>query len=75
MIRCATGGAYTAIRIAAVPRSISERILDLFKVRAARSRSAATLRSGRLYFRNEMCLAPCFAGCTKEEYTWKYSGS
>ena len=65
-----TGGAYYgpfASRRSA--QAFAERILDLFKVRRCqiRIRRDPTF-PGCLYSEMKMCLAPCFAGCTKEEY-------
>jgi excinuclease ABC subunit C len=64
------GGAYYgpfASRRSAL--AFSERILDLFKVRRCqiKIRRDPTF-PGCLYSEMKMCLAPCFAGCTKEEY-------
>jgi excinuclease ABC subunit C len=65
-----TGGAYYgpfASRRSA--EAFAERILDLFKVRRCqiKIRRDPTF-PGCLYSEMKMCLAPCFAGCTKEEY-------
>lgn len=65
-----TGSAYYgpfASRRAA--QEFSGRILDLFKVRRCqiKIRRDPTF-PGCLYSEMKMCLAPCFAGCTKEEY-------
>jgi excinuclease UvrABC nuclease subunit len=65
-----TGGAYYgpfASRRGAL--AFSERILDLFKVRRCqiKIRRDPTF-PGCLYSEMKMCLAPCFAGCSKEEY-------
>ena len=65
-----TGGAYYgpfASRRSA--QAFGERILDLFKVRRCqiKIRRDPTF-PGCLYSEMKMCLAPCFAGCTKEEY-------
>jgi excinuclease ABC subunit C len=65
-----TGGAYYgpfASRRAA--QAFAERALDLFKVRRCqiKIRRDPTF-PGCLYSEMKMCLAPCFAGCTKEEY-------
>jgi excinuclease UvrABC nuclease subunit len=65
-----TGGAYYgpfASRRSA--QAFAERILDLFKVRRCqiKIRRDPTF-PGCLYSEMKMCLAPCFAGCTKEEY-------
>jgi excinuclease ABC subunit C len=64
------GGAYYgpfASRRSAL--AFSERILDLFKVRRCqiKIRRDPTF-PGCLYSEMKMCLAPCFAGCSKEEY-------
>jgi excinuclease UvrABC nuclease subunit len=49
--------------------AFSERVLDLFKVRRCqiKIRREPTF-PGCLYSEMKMCLAPCFAGCSKEEY-------
>lgn len=64
------GGAYYgpfASRRSAL--AFSDRILDLFKVRRCqiKIRRDPTF-PGCLYSEMKMCLAPCFAGCSKEEY-------
>ena len=47
----------------------AERVLDLFKVRRCqiKIRRDPTF-PGCIYSEMKMCLAPCFAGCSKEEY-------
>jgi excinuclease ABC subunit C len=65
-----SGGAYYGpfpSRRAAL--AFAERVLDLFKVRRCqiKIRRDPTF-PGCLYSEMKMCLAPCFAGCTKEEY-------
>jgi len=47
----------------------AERVLDFFKVRRCqiKIRRDPTF-PGCIYSEMKMCLAPCFAGCTKEEY-------
>lgn len=47
----------------------SEKVLDFFKVRRCqiKIRRDPTF-PGCIYSEMKMCLAPCFAGCTKEEY-------
>ncbi len=65
-----TGGAYYgpfASRKAA--DAFAEKFLDLFKVRRCqiKIRRDPTF-PGCIYSEMKMCLAPCFAGCTKEEY-------
>jgi excinuclease ABC subunit C len=49
--------------------ALAERILDFFKVRRCqiKIRRDPTF-PGCLYSEMKMCLAPCFAGCSKEEY-------
>lgn len=49
--------------------AFAERILDFFKVRRCqiKIRRDPTF-PGCLYSEMKMCLAPCFAGCSKEEY-------
>jgi excinuclease ABC subunit C len=49
--------------------AFAERVLDFFKVRRCqiKIRRDPTF-PGCLYSEMKMCLAPCFAGCTKEEY-------
>lgn len=47
----------------------AERVLDLFKVRRCQIKIRRDPAfPGCLYSEMKMCLAPCFAGCTKEEY-------
>ena len=64
------GGAYYgpfASRRSAL--AFSERILDLFKVRRCQIKIRRDPAfPGCLYSEMKMCLAPCFAGCTKEDY-------
>ena len=65
-----TGGVYYgpfASRRSAL--AFSERVLDLFKVRRCqiKIRRDPTF-PGCIYSEMKMCLAPCFAGCSKEEY-------
>ncbi|HUE44183.1 MAG TPA: hypothetical protein VMP12_11480 [Candidatus Sulfotelmatobacter sp.] len=49
--------------------AFAERVLDFFKVRRCqiKIRRDPTF-PGCLYSEMKMCLAPCFAGCSKEEY-------
>jgi excinuclease ABC subunit C len=49
--------------------AFSERVLDFFKVRRCqiKIRRDPTF-PGCLYSEMKMCLAPCFAGCSKQEY-------
>lgn len=59
-------GPFASRRIA---ENFSSRFLDLFKVRRCqiKIRRDPTF-PGCIYSEMKMCLAPCFAGCTKEEY-------
>ena len=47
----------------------AERVLDFFKVRRCQIKiHRDPAFPGCIYSEMKMCLAPCFAGCTKEEY-------
>ena len=47
----------------------AERVLDLFKVRRCQIKIRRDPEfPGCIYSEMKMCLAPCFAGCSKEEY-------
>ncbi|HKF52936.1 MAG TPA: UvrB/UvrC motif-containing protein, partial [Candidatus Acidoferrales bacterium] len=49
--------------------SFSGRFLDLFKIRRCQIKIRRDPNfPGCIYSEMKMCLAPCFAGCTKEEY-------
>jgi excinuclease ABC subunit C len=49
--------------------AFSERVLDLFKVRRCQIKIRRDPSfPGCIYSEMKMCLAPCFAGCSKEEY-------
>jgi excinuclease ABC subunit C len=49
--------------------AFAERVLDLFKVRRCQIKIRRDPAfPGCIYSEMKMCLAPCFAGCTKEEY-------
>jgi excinuclease UvrABC nuclease subunit len=49
--------------------AFAERVLDLFKVRRCQIKIRRDPQfPGCLYSEMKMCLAPCFAGCTQEEY-------
>jgi excinuclease ABC subunit C len=65
-----TGGAYYgpfASRRGA--QAFAEKMLDFFKVRRCQIKIRRDpVFPGCLYSEMKMCLAPCFAGCTKEEY-------
>jgi excinuclease ABC subunit C len=59
-------GPFASRRLA---EAFAEKMLDFFKVRRCqiKIRRDPTF-PGCLYSEMKMCLAPCFAGCTKEEY-------
>jgi excinuclease ABC subunit C len=49
--------------------AFAERVLDLFKVRRCQIKIRRDPQfPGCIYSEMKMCLAPCFAGCTKEDY-------
>jgi len=49
--------------------AFAERVLDLFRVRRCQIKIRRDPSfPGCIYSEMKMCLAPCFAGCTKEEY-------
>ena len=49
--------------------AFAERVLDLFKVRRCQIKIRRDPAfPGCIYSEMKMCLAPCFAGCTEEEY-------
>jgi excinuclease UvrABC nuclease subunit len=49
--------------------AFAERVLDFFKVRRCQIKIRRDPAfPGCIYSEMKMCLAPCFAGCTKEEY-------
>ncbi len=49
--------------------AFAERVLDLFKVRRCQIKIRRDPSfPGCIYSEMKMCLAPCFAGCTKDEY-------
>ena len=49
--------------------AFAERVLDLFKVRRCQIKIRRDPQfPGCIYSEMKMCLAPCFAGCSKEEY-------
>lgn len=50
-------------------QAFAEKMLDFFKVRRCQIKIRRDpTYPGCLYSEMKMCLAPCFAGCTKEEY-------
>ncbi|HEX8880760.1 MAG TPA: hypothetical protein VF749_12055 [Candidatus Acidoferrum sp.] len=67
--RPAGGSYYGPFRSRRAAEEFAERVLDFFKVRRCqiKIRRDPTF-PGCIYSEMKMCLAPCFAGCTKEEY-------
>ena len=65
----ASGSYYGPFPSRRAAEAFAERVLDLFKVRRCqiKIRRDPTF-PGCIYSEMKMCLAPCFAGCTKEEY-------
>jgi excinuclease ABC subunit C len=65
----ASGAYYGPFASRRSAEAFAERALDLFKVRRCqiKIRRDPTF-PGCIYSEMKMCLAPCFAGCTKEEY-------
>jgi excinuclease UvrABC nuclease subunit len=65
-----TGGAYYGpFPSRKFAQAFAERVLDLFKVRRCQIKIRRDPAfPGCLYSEMKMCLAPCFAGCSKEEY-------
>src|ERR1700676_2051055 len=65
-----TGGSYYgpfASRRSA--QAFAERMLDFFKVRRCQIKIRRDPEfPGCIYSEMKMCLAPCFAGCTQQEY-------
>ena len=56
-------------------QAFAERALDFFKVRRCQIKIRRDPAfPGCLYSEMKMCLAPCFAGCTKEEYDAEVNG-
>lgn len=65
----ASGVYYGPFRSRRSAEAFAEKMLDLFKVRRCQIRIRRDPSfPGCLYSEMKMCLAPCFAGCTKEEY-------
>ncbi len=59
-------GPFASRRIA---ESFAEGFLELFKIRRCQIKIRRDVTfPGCIYSEMKMCLAPCFAGCTKEEY-------
>ena len=65
----ASGSYYGPFPSRRAAEGFAERVLDFFKVRRCqiKIRRDPTF-PGCIYSEMKMCLAPCFAGCTKEEY-------
>src|SRR5437764_13449763 len=65
----ASGSYYGPFPSRRAAEAFAERMLDLFKVRRCqiKIRRDPTF-PGCIYSEMKMCLAPCFAGCTKEVY-------
>jgi excinuclease ABC subunit C len=65
-----TGGAYYGpFPSRKSAEAFAERVLDFFKVRRCQIKIRRDPSfPGCIYSEMKMCLAPCFAGCTKEEY-------
>jgi excinuclease ABC subunit C len=65
-----TGGAYYGpFPSRRSAQAFAERVLDLFKVRRCQIKIRRDPAfPGCIYSEMKMCLAPCFAGCSKEEY-------
>lgn len=52
--------------------AFAERVLDLFKVRRCQIKIRRDPEfPGCIYSEMKMCLAPCFSGCSKEEYDFE----
>ena len=64
-----SGAYYGPFRSRRSAEAFAEKMLDFFKVRRCqiKIRRDPTF-PGCIYSEMKMCLAPCFAGCTKEEY-------
>jgi excinuclease ABC subunit C len=65
-----TAGAYYGpFRSRKSAEAFAERVLDFFKVRRCQIKIRRDPSfPGCMYSEMKMCLAPCFAGCSKEEY-------
>ena len=67
--RPAGGCYYGPFRSRRAAEEFAERVLDFFKVRRCQIKIRRDPAfPGCIYSEMKMCLAPCFAGCTKEEY-------
>ncbi|HEY6943559.1 MAG TPA: UvrB/UvrC motif-containing protein [Candidatus Acidoferrum sp.] len=65
----ASGSYYGPFPSRRAAEAFAERVLDLFKVRRCQIKIRRDPAfPGCIYSEMKMCLAPCFAGCSKEEY-------
>lgn len=65
----ASGSYYGPFPSRRAAEAFAERVLDFFKVRRCQIKIRRDPSfPGCIYSEMKMCLAPCFAGCTKEEY-------
>jgi excinuclease ABC subunit C len=65
----ASGSYYGPFPSRRAAEAFAERVLDFFKVRRCQIKIRRDPAfPGCIYSEMKMCLAPCFAGCTKEEY-------
>jgi excinuclease UvrABC nuclease subunit len=65
----AAGAYYGPFASRRAAQAFAEKMLDFFKVRRCQMQIRRDPAfPGCLYSEMKMCLAPCFAGCTKEEY-------
>jgi excinuclease ABC subunit C len=65
----ASGSYYGPFPSRRAAEAFAERMLDFFKVRRCQIKIRRDPAfPGCIYSEMKMCLAPCFAGCTKEEY-------
>lgn len=64
-----TGAYYGPFASRRAADAFAERVLEFFKVRRCQIKIRRDPEfPGCIYSEMKMCLAPCFAGCTKEEY-------
>jgi excinuclease ABC subunit C len=65
----ASGSYYGPFPSRRAAEAFAERVLDFFKVRRCQIKIRRDPAfPGCIYSEMKMCLAPCFAGCTREEY-------
>jgi excinuclease ABC subunit C len=70
----ASGSYYGPFPSRRAAEAFAERVLDFFKVRRCQIKIRRDPAfPGCIYSEMKMCLAPCFAGCTKEEYDLEVS--